>query len=119
MKKQGAHGRSSAQCEAATTMRIEVTARGSEFEDQTRAYAEFRVFSTLARFSEVVEHASITLRRASADRHAVLCVVGVTLACGTRARISARGRHAYDAIDRAAGRVADVLRRRARVAVTP
>jgi hypothetical protein len=99
-------------------MRIDVQTPPREFDDQTRAYAEFRVFSALARFGAAIERADVALNRAPADPQAVVCVVNVTRADGTRARISARGGHAYSAINRAATRVGDVLRRHSIVAMT-
>lgn len=98
-------------------MRIEVSTPEARFTDQTRAYAEFRVFSTLARFSDVVDHARVSLTPALPGGQ-LTCAVSVTLADTTRVRISARGRHAYDAINRAALRLGDALQRHARVALT-
>jgi hypothetical protein len=93
-------------------VRIKVTDIGSAFGSQTRAYAEYRIFSSAARFSEIVDEANISLtsRRPGG---AARCVVSLTVRDGGRLRVNARGRHAYDAINRAAGRVADELRRRA------
>ena len=91
-------------------MTISVTDIGRAFGRQTRAYAEYRVFSSVARFSDVVHEAriSLTSRRAvSATR----CVVSLTVHDGGRLRVSARGRHVYDAINRAAERIGDALRR--------
>ena len=92
-------------------MRIDVTTVENEFEDQTRAYAEFRLFSTLSRFGDVVQHAQVSLARPSDGQPSVECIVVVTLLGGTRTRICTRRHHAYDAINRAAARVNDVLRR--------
>ena len=99
-----------------TDVRIHVTDIGSVCGSQTRAYAEYRIFSSVARFSELVHeaHISLTSRRAGG---AARCVVSVTVRGGGRLRVSARGRRAYDAINRAAGRVYDELRRR--TAMTP
>jgi ribosome-associated translation inhibitor RaiA len=99
-------------------MRIDVKSPSREFDDQTRAYAEFRAFSTLARFNDAVEHANVSLKHLPAGLQSVVCVVDVTLSDGTRARISARGAHPYSAINRAAERVSGVLRRHSGVAMT-
>lgn len=99
-------------------MRIDVTMAGEGFEDQTRAYAEFRVFSTLARLSAQVEGARVALTRPPAGPRSVICDITVTLAGGDRTRVRARGGHAYDAINRAAQRISDGLRRCGRVAMT-
>lgn len=90
-------------------MRIAVTAHHG-FDDQTRAYAEFRMFAALARRHDLVGHVSITLRHRAAAPPAVRCLVAMTLADGTRVRVTGRGTHPYGAIDRAAARVADVMR---------
>ena len=84
---------------------------GSAFGRQTRAYAEYRIFSSLARFGEIVDEADISLtsRRTGG---AARCVVFLSIRGGRRLRVSARGRHAYDAINRAARRVDDEVRRR-------
>ena len=86
-------------------MRIDASTVGREFGDHARAYAEFRIFSALARFSDVVSGATVSLRRPRPFSRSVLCSVAVTLEPGVHACIRARGRHAYDAINRAAHRV--------------
>ena len=91
-------------------MRISVADIGCAFGRQTRAYAEYRIFSSLARFSDVVHEAGISLtsRRAGG---AARCVVSLTVNDGGRLRVSARGRHVYDAINRAATRIGEEVRR--------
>ncbi len=91
-------------------MRISVTDIGCTFGRQTRAYAEYRIFSSVARFSDVVHEAriSLTSRRPGG---AARCVVSLTVNDGGRLRVSARGRHVYDAINRAAARIGEELRR--------
>ena len=91
-------------------MRISVTDIGRRFGRQTRAYAEYRIFSSVARFGDVVHEAdvSLTSRRAAG---AARCVVALTVDGGGHLRVSARGRHVYDAINRAAERIGQELRR--------
>jgi ribosome-associated translation inhibitor RaiA len=98
-------------------MRISVTDIGGTFGRQTRAYAEFRVFSSVARFSDVVHEAdvSLTSRRTGG---AARCLVSLTVTDGSRLRVSARGRHVYDAINRAAARVGTALRRHTDIALS-
>ena len=98
-------------------MRIEAGGVSRAFGRQTRAYAEYRVFSTLARFGHIVHSATVELSRA--ERQFVVCVVTVSTDDGRRVRIEARGRHPYDAINRAADRVSDVVRRHDCDAVAP
>ena len=91
-------------------MRISVTDSGGTFSRQTRAYAEYRVFSSVARFGDVVREAAVSLTSRRAHG-AARCGVVLTVDDGGRLRVSARGRHAYDAINRAAGRISEEVRR--------
>jgi ribosome-associated translation inhibitor RaiA len=99
-------------------MRISVTDIGSTFGRQTRAYAEYRIFSSVARFGDVVHDAdvSLTSRRAGGPAR---CVVALTVDDGSRLRVSAIGRHVYDAINRAAERIGHELRRHTAVTLSP
>jgi ribosome-associated translation inhibitor RaiA len=92
-------------------VRIEVQNR-SDFGDQTRAYAEYRVFSTLRHFGDRVQHASVTLSpKPNDDGHAdVVCSVSITMAHHQRVEASACARHAYGAIDRAADEVYQLMK---------
>src|SRR5918992_3808373 len=99
-------------------MTIAVTTVGRTFGRQTRAYAEYRVFSSLARFSEVVQDATVSLTPPAREGRDVVCRVAVTSTRGAQVRVSARGRHAYDAINRAAQRIGDALRRHTDVALS-
>jgi ribosome-associated translation inhibitor RaiA len=95
-------------------MRIAVTDVGRTFGRQTRAYAEYRIFSSLARFSHVVHDVDVSLTAASrTDGSRARCVVVVTVGDGIRVQVRATGRHAYDAINRAAQRIGQALRRHA------
>lgn len=91
-------------------MRIAVIDVGRVFGRQTRAYAEYRVFSSVARFSDMVAAVDVSLA-APAGGRTVRCGVTVTLDEGRRVCVNARGRHVYDAINRASARVADAMRR--------
>jgi len=97
-------------------MKIQVADIARTFGRQTRAYAEYRIFSSLARFSDVVQEAAVSLT--PADRgHTVVCSVVVGFEAGMPVRVTARGRHAYDAINRVAHRIGPALRRHTRVAL--
>ncbi len=100
-------------------MKIAVTDIGRAFGRQTRAYAEYRVFSSLARLSDVVQDATVSLTPPTVTEPSVVCDVSVTVQQGTQVRVTARGRHAYDAINRAAERINNALRRHVDIAVTP
>ena len=96
-------------------MKIDVTDISRTFGRQTRAYAEYRIFSSLAAFSNVRQ---VTVSLTSGARgNSVECSVLVDLETGVPVQVTARGRHAYDAINRAADRLAPALRRHAQVAV--
>lgn len=91
-------------------MKIAVTDIGCTFGRQTRAYAEYRIFASVARFSDVVHEAGVSLTSKRAGG-AARCVISLTVNDGGRLRVSARGRHVYDAINRAAARIGEELRR--------
>ena len=97
-------------------MKIQVADIARTFGRQTRAYAEYRIFWSLARFSGVVREAAVSL--APADRgHGVVCAVVVRFEMGLPVRVTARGRHAYDAINRVAHRIGPALRRHTHAAL--
>ena len=91
-------------------MKIEVTDIARRFGRQTRAYAEYRIFSSLSRFSDVVREAAVSLTPATRGNTVACCVV-ITFEAGVPVRVTAQGRHAYDAINRAAQRIGPALRR--------
>jgi len=97
-------------------MKIDVTDIARTFGRQTRAYAEYRIFSSLARFSDVVREAAVSLTPA-AKGHTVVCSVLVGFEGGMPVRITARGRHAYDAINRVAHRIGPAVHRHTQVAL--
>jgi ribosome-associated translation inhibitor RaiA len=98
-------------------MKIDVTDIAGTFGRQTQAYAEYRVFSSLAYFSDIVREAAVSLTPAVSG-HSVVCSVLISLENGVPVRITTRGRHAYDAITRVAHRIAPALRRHTRVALS-
>ena len=93
-------------------MRIDVQDAGNHFADQTRAYAEYRVFSALTNVADIVQHAVVTLMRsqqkAAVERgnRATACSLSIRLRSGGQVDLTAHGQHPYDAIDRVARRVA-------------
>ncbi len=97
-------------------MRIAVTEIGRTFGRQTRAYAEYRIFASLAQFSNAVREAGVSLEPADRGR-SVVCSVTVRVETGAPVRVTGRGRHAYDAINRVADRLGRALRRHVHVAV--
>jgi ribosome-associated translation inhibitor RaiA len=95
-------------------MRIEVEGR-REFGEQTRAYAEYRVFSMLRNFDGIVQRVSVTLARddhASGDGDEVVCRVTITMTNDRHLEAAARGHHPYGAIDEVASRIRSLMARR-------
>jgi ribosome-associated translation inhibitor RaiA len=90
-------------------MKISVIDIGCTFGRQTSAYAEYRIFSRLARF-DTVHEAEVVLTSARAGGGA-RCAVVLRVDDGGTLRVSARGRHPYDAINRAVERIGKELRR--------
>ena len=84
---------------AAGTIRIAVTGLGGGVDGQTRAYAEYRLFSRLASARDLVDHALVALGGGS--RGAARCAITLTLRSGEVRSTDARASHLYDAIDRA------------------
>jgi hypothetical protein len=96
-------------------MRIDVYDDHALFDDQTRAYAEYRVFASLATSGDVVQHAIVTLAPVDpSGAHPTtgtkaLCTVAIRTGSGRYTEVCAPGRHPYEAIDRAAARIKQLL----------
>lgn len=97
-------------------MKIDVTDISRTFGRQTRAYAEYRIFSSLAAFSNVVREVTVSLTSGARSR-SVVCSVLVGLETDVPVQVTAKGRHAYDAINRVADRLGPAMRRSAPLAV--
>jgi hypothetical protein len=97
-------------------MKIEVTDISRTFGRQTRTYAEYRIFSSLAAFNNIVREVTVSLTSGARSR-SVVCAVVVGLETSVSVRVTARGRHAYDAINRVADRLGAAVRRSVHVAV--
>lgn len=95
-------------------MFIELISEGESTSAQARAYAEFRIFATLARHSRRIRGVKVIVRIPQGSKAAdlVTCVVHVTLEHSGNVRTRASGPHAYKAIDDAAKRVGTLVNRR-------
>jgi ribosome-associated translation inhibitor RaiA len=95
-------------------MRIEVIGEDETTAAQVRAYAEYRLFATLARYSQLVRSVRVVLRRAGRDRtdDNIVCTVTVALEPSGYARARVSRSLAYGAIDRATERIGDLMNRR-------
>jgi ribosome-associated translation inhibitor RaiA len=96
-------------------LRIEVIGADGVTTPQARAYAEYRLFATLARHMPAIRSVRVVLAQAKRNGRAdrVTCAVTVVLYSAGSARARAQGPRAYSAIDRAAERIGDLLGRRA------
>jgi len=93
-------------------MRIEVTATNDSVSPQIRAYAEYRLFTTLARHAGAIRNVRIIL--GSSDPQAgggLTCEVDVGLQASGSARVVAHGSHMHVAIDSAAKRIGHLMDR--------
>ena len=91
-------------------MQIRVT--GSDrVRDQFQSYAEYRIFTSIARYEHLVRVANVTLREDASNRDPFLCVVSLDLRLSDPITARARGAHPNHAIDRAAERLASLLGR--------
>jgi ribosome-associated translation inhibitor RaiA len=95
-------------------MRIDIIATDDSITPQARAYAEYRLFATLARHTRVIRSARVELAHAERDGSAgcVTCAVHLTLDPSGTAHARAQGPHAFGAIDRAAERICELMARR-------
>jgi hypothetical protein len=82
-------------------VKIGVSATGEGIDPQTRAYAEYRLFSRLAPSEERVTGAAIALIGTNGRPRMAVCSISLDLHHGGRLRVSARAPHIYDAIDQA------------------
>jgi hypothetical protein len=75
--------------------------------EQTRAYAEYRMFATLARFSRAIRDVRVTIKKARSRGSVrnIACEVTVTLDPSGSAHARVSGPEACVIIDRAAERI--------------
>lgn len=93
-------------------MRIEVTANNDSVSPRIRAYAEYRLFTTLARHARVIRRIRVILESQDPQAGGALtCEVDVTLQASGSARVLAHGPHMHAAIDSAAERIGYVIDR--------
>jgi ribosome-associated translation inhibitor RaiA len=93
-------------------MRIEVTANNDSVSPRIRAYAEYRLFTTLARHARVIRTVGVILRSPDPQAGGALtCEVNVSLQASGSARVLVHGPHLHAAIDSAAERIGYVIAR--------
>ena len=94
-------------------MRVSVSSPSPAFGPQILAYAEYRLFAVLARYTGV-RGARVVLQD---DGGGVRCSVTIDFDSTPSARTRVKGLHAAGTIDRAAERVARLMRRRVQPAI--
>ncbi len=106
-------------------MRITIHTPGADLADQVRAYAEYRVFSAVARFGRTVDLVDVTLdaenpeeaERPLTERHYTCSIVARTSA-GDEVAVRAGSDHPYSVVDRASRQMTIALERRQSAART-
>jgi ribosome-associated translation inhibitor RaiA len=93
-------------------MRIEVI-DGGWTTPQARAYAEYRLFTTLARHARAIRTVRVILerRQRKGGAEGAICAVDVVLEPSGTVRARANGRQPHGAIDKAADRIGELLNR--------
>jgi ribosome-associated translation inhibitor RaiA len=93
-------------------MRIEVTGKNDAVSPQIRAYAEYRLFTALARHARVIRRVRVILGSPDSQAGGALtCEVDVSLQASASARVLAHGPHMHAAIDLASERIGYVIDR--------
>jgi len=93
-------------------MRITLSGNNIGLTDDTRAYGEYRFFTSVARHAAIIRAVDITLKRIVGANRQFQCAVVIDLGVSGRVKTQARGPHPTAAIDRAADRSAWLLDRR-------
>jgi ribosome-associated translation inhibitor RaiA len=94
-------------------MRIKVSGVNIPLTPGKRAYAEYRVFTSIAPHALRIRSVDVVIRRESAPNGSFFCKVVVDLGASGHIKTQARAVHPTAAIDRAAGRTAWLVGRRA------
>ena len=92
-----------------------VCADENHFDRQTRAYAEFRVFSQLTAERGSVASAVVTLQQSGTREREISCRIIAVTSNGDTVEATASGSHPYAAIDGAVADIAHALRLRRHV----
>jgi ribosome-associated translation inhibitor RaiA len=94
-------------------MRISLTGTDVIITDQLQTYAEYRLFTSIARYHDLIRRVQVTLGSNPVRPGRFICVVAVDLGPDEQITIRASGRHPNAAIDRAAHRTSVRLSGRA------
>lgn len=96
-------------------IRVAVSSQDVALDDRTRAYVEYRIFSSLAPQAREIDRVAVMLAEQPSGQNAseMECDVTVHLAGGGSVHAKARAPRAYAAVDRAALRIEVAMNRRA------
>jgi ribosomal subunit interface protein len=100
-------------------VRIPLTGTDVIITDQLQTYAEYRLFTSIARYQAMIREVHVALEHNRGNRGRFLCVVTVVLGPGEQIKTRAYGPHPNAAIDRAADRTSLRLSRRTSQHVSP
>jgi ribosome-associated translation inhibitor RaiA len=92
-------------------MRINVSVN-APVSDETRAYAEYRFFTAIAPHFARVRGIEVTVREDARANRRFLCTATVELGHAGEVKAQARAAHPSAAIERAADRIAALIKRR-------
>ena len=94
-------------------MRIEVSGAPALHVERMRAYVEYRTFSQLAAFASQLATVRVVLCK-SADDRLTSCVISAELGHGDRIQSRSRSTQPVRAVDSAAKKLAEAMRKRLR-----
>jgi hypothetical protein len=86
-------------------MQLTIRDVNHDFDQQTRAYAEYRAFAALAGCGTPIEEVTVTLAHHDAAGGTVACRIAVRSYSGRLIDVEAFAAHPYAAIERAVGLV--------------
>ena len=85
-------------------MRMPLTGKGVIITDRLQTYVEYRLFTGIARYQNLIRRINVTLEHKRGNRGQFMCVVAVDMESSEQIKIRAYGAHPNAAIDRAADR---------------
>ncbi|MGH9418952.1 MAG: HPF/RaiA family ribosome-associated protein [Thermoanaerobaculia bacterium] len=80
--------------------------------DRIRAYTEYRMFTSVARYGAIIRTIRVDVGRDGRDRDGVACTVLIDLVPSGQVKTQARASHSIAAIDRVCDRAGRLLGRR-------
>jgi ribosome-associated translation inhibitor RaiA len=93
-------------------MRIRISSLEPPIAEDKRAYAEYRIFTSIAPYEPHIAAVDVVVGRELTARRRFLCTVTVDLGRSGRIKTQARAMHPSAAVDRAADRTAWLIGRR-------